>query len=75
MSFKVLGTGHCVPERVLTNDELVSNGGDVRRMDYAKRVGVRERHICTTETAVGPGIRRRAGCVGNERYKTGRSWI
>ena len=50
MSFKVLGTGHCVPERVLTNDEL-SQMVETSDEWIMQRVGIKERHICTTETA------------------------
>ncbi len=51
MSFKVLGTGHCVPKRVVTNDEL-SQMVDTSDEWITQRVGVKERHVCTTETAV-----------------------
>lgn len=50
MSFKILGTGHCVPERVVTNDEM-STIVDTSDEWITQRVGVRERRICTTETA------------------------
>ena len=49
MSFKILGTGHCVPSRVVTNDEL-STLVETSDEWIAQRVGVRERHVCTTET-------------------------
>ncbi len=50
MSFKVLGTGSYVPPRVVTNDEL-SNFLDTSDDWIVQRVGVKKRHICTTETA------------------------
>lgn len=50
MSFSVLGTGSYVPPRVVTNDEL-STFLDTSDEWIAQRVGVRERHVCTTETA------------------------
>ena len=50
MSFKVLGTGSFVPPRVVTNEEL-SHMVDTSDEWITQRVGVRERHVCTTETA------------------------
>lgn len=50
MSFKILGTGHFVPERVVTNDEL-STIVDTSDEWITQRVGVKERRICTNETA------------------------
>jgi 3-oxoacyl-[acyl-carrier-protein] synthase-3 len=49
MSFKILGTGHCVPSRVVTNDEL-STFVETSDEWIAQRVGTRERHVCTTES-------------------------
>jgi len=49
MSFQIVGTGMCVPERVITNDEL-SQLVETNDEWISQRVGVRERHICTTET-------------------------
>lgn len=49
MSFSVLGTGSCVPARVVTNDEL-STFLDTSDEWISQRVGIRERHVCTTET-------------------------
>ncbi|MDR2665369.1 MAG: ketoacyl-ACP synthase III [Oscillospiraceae bacterium] len=51
MSFSILGTGHCVPKRVVANDELgqrVDTGDEW----ITQRVGVRERRVCTTESTV-----------------------
>ena len=50
MSFKVLGTGRCVPERVVTNEEL-TQFVDTSDEWIRQRVGVAERRVCTTETA------------------------
>lgn len=50
MSFKVLGTGSYVPPRVVTNEEL-SQYVDTTDEWIVQRVGVRTRHVCTTETA------------------------
>jgi 3-oxoacyl-[acyl-carrier-protein] synthase-3 len=50
MSFKILGTGHCVPERVVTNDEL-STIVETSDEWIRQRVGIRERRVCTTESA------------------------
>lgn len=50
MSFSVLGTGSYVPPRVVTNDEL-STFVDTSDEWITQRVGVRQRHVCTTETA------------------------
>lgn len=51
MSIKILGTGYYVPERTVSNDEL-SQYVDTNDEWITKRVGVRERHISETETAV-----------------------
>jgi 3-oxoacyl-[acyl-carrier-protein] synthase III len=50
MSFKILGTGHCVPSRVVTNDEM-STIVETSDEWIKQRVGVGERRVCTTETA------------------------
>lgn len=50
MTFSVLGTGSYAPPRVVTNDEL-STFLDTSDEWIAQRVGVRQRHVCTTETA------------------------
>ena len=51
MSFKILGTGHFVPEHVVTNDDL-STLVETSDEWIMKRIGVKERHVCTTETTV-----------------------
>ncbi len=50
MSFRFLGTGSFVPERVVTNDEL-SQYVETSDEWIAQRVGVRQRRVCITETA------------------------
>jgi len=50
MTFNVLGTGSFLPSRVVTNDDL-SAMVDTNDEWIAQRVGVRERHVCTVETA------------------------
>lgn len=51
MSFKILGTGSYVPERIVTNDEL-SALLDTDDEWITRRIGVKQRHVCTTETTV-----------------------
>ena len=51
MSFRILGTGKAVPERVLTNDEL-SGMVDTNDEWIMTRVGVSERRIAESETTV-----------------------
>lgn len=55
MSFRVLGTGSFLPEKVLTNEEL-SQMVDTSDEWIVKRVGVRQRHICTTESNTDMGV-------------------
>lgn len=50
MNFKILGTGHCVPSRVVTNDEM-STIVETSDEWIQQRVGIKERRVCTTETA------------------------
>jgi len=50
MNFKVLGTGHYVPPRIVTNEEL-STFLDTSDEWISRRVGVKQRRVCTTETA------------------------
>ncbi len=49
MSFKIIGTGSYVPEKVVTNDDLAVflNTNDEW---ISSRSGIRERHVCTNET-------------------------
>ena len=50
MSFSVLGTGRCLPERVVTNEEL-SALVDTTDAWIRQRVGVTQRRVCVTEAA------------------------
>lgn len=50
MSFVVRGTGMSVPDHVVTNHDLAKLV-DTSDEWITQRVGVRQRHICTTETA------------------------
>ncbi len=54
MSFKILGTGSFLPERVVTNDDL-SHMVETSDQWITQRVGVKERHVCTTESATDLG--------------------
>jgi len=54
MSFQILGTGSFTPERIVTNDEL-SQMVDTSDEWIMKRIGVRRRHVCTTETVTDLG--------------------
>lgn len=54
MSFNILGTGSFLPEKIVTNDEL-SKYVETSDEWIAKRVGVRQRHVCTTETTLDLG--------------------
>ena len=49
MSFQILGTGSFLPEKVITNEDL-SRMVDTSDEWITKRVGVKERHVCTTES-------------------------
>ena len=55
MSFQIVGTGSFVPERVVTNDEL-STMVETTDQWITQRVGVKERHVCTTETVTDLGV-------------------
>lgn len=48
-SFKIIGTGSCVPEKVVTNDDLTVFL-DTSDEWIRSRSGIEQRHICTTET-------------------------
>ncbi len=50
--FKILGTGHCLPERTVTNDEL-STFLDTSDEWISKRTGIKVRHVITDETLSG----------------------
>lgn len=50
MNFRILGTGMCVPQKIITNDDMAAivetNDEWIRQ-----RVGIARRHVCTTESA------------------------
>lgn len=54
MSFRILGTGSFSPERVVTNEDL-SRMVETSDEWITKRIGVKQRHVCTTETATDLG--------------------
>lgn len=49
MSFKIIGTGSYVPEKVVTNNDLTAFV-DTNDEWISSRSGIRQRHICTGET-------------------------
>lgn len=54
MSFQILGTGSFLPQRVVTNEEL-SQMVETSDQWITQRVGVKTRHVCTSETALDLG--------------------
>ncbi len=60
MSFRIIGTGSYVPENVVTNDDL-AKFLDTSDEWIMQRVGVRQRHISTGETAAD------MACIAAER--------
>lgn len=55
MNFQILGTGSFTPEKVVTNDEL-SKFVETSDEWITKRIGVKQRHVCTTETTADLGV-------------------
>ncbi len=64
MSFRIVGTGMCVPENVVTNDDL-SKIVETNDEWISTRVGVRRRHISTTETTAELGYRAALAALEN----------
>lgn len=64
MSFRIMGTGRYVPERVVTNEEL-SRFLDTNDDWITQRVGVRQRHISTHETAADMGAKAALAAMEN----------
>lgn len=60
MSFAVMGTGSYVPPRVVTNEEPVPVCGHTDEW-ITQRVGVKQRYVCTTETAADLGAEAAGG--------------
>ena len=55
MSFQILGTGSFSPERVVTNEDL-SRMVETSDEWITKRIGVKQRFVCTTETVTDLGV-------------------
>ena len=68
MSFQILGTGSFTPERVLTNDDL-SKMVETSDEWITKRVGVKERHVCTTESNTDMGVAASLAALENSGVK------
>ena len=49
MSFRILGTGSYLPKKIVSNEDL-SQFLDTSDEWITQRVGITERHLCTTET-------------------------
>ena len=64
MSFRVLGTGMYVPPRVVTNNDL-SQFLETNDEWITQRVGVKERHISTNETAADMGAKAAMAALEN----------
>lgn len=71
MSFRILGTGRYVPDKIVTNDDL-SAFLDTSDEWISQRVGIHERHISTNETAADMAAKaavaalENAGCTAGE---------
>ena len=68
MSFQILGTGSFAPEKVLTNEDL-SHMVETSDEWITKRVGVKQRHVCTTETATDMGVEAARRALENSGVK------
>ena len=64
MSFQILGTGSFAPEKVLTNEDL-SHMVETSDEWITKRVGVKERHVCTTESNTDMGVEASLAALAN----------
>lgn len=51
MGVKIIGVGKCLPERVITNDEM-SQYIDTTHEWIVERTGIHQRHVATTETSL-----------------------
>lgn len=54
MSFRILGTGSALPEKIVTNEDL-SHMVETSDEWITKRVGVKQRRVCVTETTLDLG--------------------
>ena len=68
MSFSVLGTGMYVPPKVVTNDDLSEMIATTDEW-IVQRVGVKERHVSTTETAADMGYKAALAALENSGVK------
>ena len=68
MSFQILGTGSFAPEKIVTNDDL-SHMVETSDEWITKRVGVKQRHVCTTETATDMGVEAARRALENSGVK------
>lgn len=68
MSFSVLGTGMYVPPRVVTNEDI-SKFVDTNDEWIMQRVGVKQRHISTNETAANMGCKAALAALENSDVK------
>lgn len=68
MSFRILGTGSFVPEKIVTNDDL-SQMVETSDEWITQRVGVRQRHVCTTESTADLGVEAALRALEDARVK------
>ena len=68
MSFSILGTGMYVPPKVVTNDDI-SKLVDTNDEWIVQRVGVKQRHISTNETAADMGTKAALAALENRGVK------
>ncbi|MCH5353796.1 MAG: ketoacyl-ACP synthase III [Acutalibacter sp.] len=68
MSFRILGTGSFVPEHIVTNNDL-SRMVETSDEWITQRVGVRQRHVCTTESTADLGVEAALRALDNAGVK------
>lgn len=68
MSFNVLGTGMYVPPKIVTNEDI-SKFVDTNDEWVMQRVGVKQRHISTDETAADMGCKAALAALENSGVK------
>ena len=64
MSFQILGTGSSLPEKIISNNDL-SKMVETSDEWITKRVGVRERRVCTTESVTDLGAQAASRALEN----------
>ncbi len=62
MSFRILGTGSFLPEKIVTNDDL-SHMVETSDEWIVKRVGVKQRRVCVAETVTDLGVEAARGAL------------